>query len=235
VATPLLPAAALLLASAAAAEPPTVHVSGRDTTAVSVLVHCPSPLPGFVEERLRRGIPATFGLRVELWRDRSGWFDQHLASAGHEVHVARDPWGDAYVVADGDSLRSLASLDELTTDLERRHLRLPIRAPWCDARSSYRVVATTYVRPLTAKDVGEIEEWLKGEIRGFGSSILGLPRGLFAIVRDLSGLGERTEKAESPRFVLSPLPGGRVRVILPGTAAPDESRPPSAAQADPQR
>jgi hypothetical protein len=201
---------------AIASESPSVYLAGGDSLSIWVIVDWDQPLPAFVQERLVRGIPATVGIRCELWRRRSIWIHQHLASEGEEMKVIRDPWGEAYSVLRENSVVGVDSMSALQEDLSHYRIRLPVQPEWCDDHSSYQIVATTFVRPLTAKDVGEVEDWLRGELRGFGAGVLGLPRGLFGIVRDLSGLGERTSKGSSERFQLSRLPDDHVRVLIPG-------------------
>jgi hypothetical protein len=117
---------------------------------------------------------------------------------------------------------ALDSLPALRAALSRRRLLLPLEFNWCDGTTTYRVEVTAYVLPLSADDAGEVESWLKGQIRGLGRGILGIPKSLFGVVRDLSGLGERTSKGRSERFRLTALPGGRVRVV----AAFDAERDP---------
>jgi hypothetical protein len=217
-------AAMPLLAPPARADTPLVATSGGDSLSLWVDVHWPNPLPGFVEERLRRGIPATVGYRAELWKERSGWFDSHLSTAGREMKVVRDPWSDSFLMQLGDSSAVLGSMDDLLSTLANARIRIPLEREWCDRRSRYRVVVTVFVRPLTARDVGEVEGWLRGEIKGSGGGILGLPRGLFAIVRDLTGLGERTEQGSSSDFRIAEAPIGRVWILAAGGDAAPEDR-----------
>jgi len=200
---------------ALAARNPLVQISGGDSLSIWVAVDWDEPLPPFVQDRLERGIPATVGLRVELWKARPGWFDQHLSSGGAEMKVLRDPWGGSFSILGENGNVTVDSIGALQSSLSRQQVRLPLEEEWCDESSAYSVVVTTFVRPLTAKDVGEVEDWLRGELRGFGG-LLGLPRGLFGIVRDLSGLGEQTRTGSSPKFRLSRLPDDRVRVLIPG-------------------
>jgi len=191
-----------------------------------VLLDWADPLPGFVQERLERGIPATAGFRAELWKDRPGWFDAHLASTGLEYKILLDPWKEGFTLLNEESAVEVDSMSSLLEFLRRQRVKLPLLREWCDGSSGYRIVLTTYVRPLTAKDVKEVDAWLRGEIRGFGEGLFGLPRGLFGIVRDLSGLGERTNQGRSAGFRLSVLESGRVRALIPGGTGSSEANLP---------
>ena len=206
-----------LAAGPATAGPPEITLAGGDSLALRVQLQWKNPLPGFVEERLERGIPATVEIHCELWRDRTAWFDRLLVSQVHDFYVVRDPWRGSFSVQEGGSTLQADSLAALRLLLSHSEMLLPLERDWCDESSSYKVVVTTVVRPLTARDIGELDGWLKGELGGFRGGLLGLPRGLFGVVTDLSGLGERTEKAASEVFHISAVEGGRVRLVLAGS------------------
>jgi hypothetical protein len=206
----------LLPAGPARADAPTVFVAGGDSLSLWVLVHWDRPLPAFVEERLERGLPATVGVRAELVCLRAGWGDATLTAESVEMQVAKDPWDGTYILLDTRSTRGLDSLAAVRATLSRQKLRLALQTGWCDGTSFYRVEVTTFVAPLTARDAGEVDSWLRGQLRGLGRGLLGIPRGLFGVIRDLSGLGARTAEGESARFRMERMPEGRVKVLMPG-------------------
>ena len=209
---------ALLLSSsigAVHADTPTVFVAGGDSLSLWVLVHWDHPLPAFVEERLERGLPATVGVRVELVRLRTGWSDAKLATGSVEIQVAKNPWDGSYILLDTRSTRGLDSLAAVRSALSLQKLRLPLQPRWCDGTSLFRVNVTTFVAPLTSRDAGEVDSWLRGQLRGLGRGFLGIPRSLFGVIRDLSGLGERTVKGESAGFRMEAMPGGRIKALIP--------------------
>ena len=208
----LLAACILWLAGGSAtAGSPVITLAGGDSLALRAQLQWENPLPGFVEERLERGIPATVEIHCELWRDRTAWFDRLLVSQVRDFYVVRDPWRGSFSVQEGEATLQADSLAELRSLLAHSEMLFPLERDWCDERSNYKVVVTTVVRPLTARDIGELDGWLKGELGGFRGGLLGLPRGLFGVVTGLSGLGERTEKAATPVFHLSADERGRVR------------------------
>jgi hypothetical protein len=203
-----------LTASPAHAESPVVSVAGGDSLSLWVLIRWDRPLPAFVEARLERGLPATVGVRAELQRNRSVWSDAKLASESLEMQVTKDPWGGSYLLLDARSTRGLDSLAAVRATLSHQKLRFVLLPEWCDTLSSYHVDVTTFVTPLTARDVGEVDSWLHGQLRGLGRGLLGIPRGLFTVVRDLSGLGEHTASGRSERFHMEALADGRVKVLM---------------------
>jgi hypothetical protein len=211
--------ALLLLSSvparAADADAPTVFVAGGDSLSLWVLVEWERPLPAFVEERLERGLPATVGVRAQLIRNRTGWRDARLIAESVEMQVAKDPWNGSYLLLDAGSTRGVDSLAAVRASLSRQRLKLALEPEWCDGASIYHVEVTTSVAPLTARDAGQVDSWLRGQLRGLGRGLLGIPRGLFGLVRDLSGLGERTAKGESASFRMEAVLGGRIRALIP--------------------
>jgi hypothetical protein len=189
-----------------------VEVAGGDSLTLRITVQRANPLPEFVEERLERGIPATVGFQVDVWRDRSVWFDARELTQVEEFKLTRDAWTGTYKLIGADGTRSADSLSTIESILAEREFRVPVSPGWCNGSSTRWVVVTAVVIPLTAKDLGEVEDWLVGELGGKSRGILDLPGGLFSIVRDLSGLGDRKSQGESRRFRLKLRSGDRVLV-----------------------
>lgn len=201
------------LSSVASGRSPEVTAAGGDSLGLWVLVHWEDPLPAFVEERLERGIPATVGLQAELLAGRSMWRDRRVAVAVREMQIARDAWAGGWLLVDGTAVAAYDSLPGLRAAIARQRIRLPLDRTWCDRTTSYRVEVTAFVVPLTARDAGEVESWLGGQIKGLGRGILGIPKALFGVVRDLSGLGERASRGRSRPFRLEARPDDRVHVV----------------------
>ncbi len=176
------------------------------------MLEWPEALPDFIAERLERGIPSTLGVQFDLWRDRSGWYDTNVATWVYEAQLLRDPWTGSYTVLTRDAMASADSLSELTEIVTHLRVPLPLEAERCDPEARFRLVATAVVRPLTARDLKEVEAWLSGELGSGRGALFGIPRGLFGIVRDLTGLGDRKEKTRSAQFRLRALPSGGIEV-----------------------
>ena len=192
-----------------------VHVEAGDSLELSVHIDHPRLLPGFVVERLRRGIPVTVGFQMELWRDRSVWFDNNLATRVSQFKVTRDAWTGAFSLATADTAVVVDSLRQVVAYLSDVTLPFPLEERWAESDSRHRMAVTAVVIPLSAQDLGEVEDWLTGELGGGGGGLLAIPRGLFNIVRDLSGLGDRKAKAQSERFYLRRRGPGVAVVTLP--------------------
>lgn len=169
-------------------------------------------MPAFIADRLERGIPSTLGVQIDLWRDRSVWYDEDVATWIYEAQLLRDPWTGSYTVVTQDSVAALDSLSGLIERVTHLRIPLPLESGKLDPDARYRLVATAVVRPLTARDLKEVEAWLSGELGSGRGPLFGIPRGLFGIVRDLTGLGDRKEKAQSEQFGLKALPDGGIEV-----------------------
>lgn len=189
-----------------------VTVSPTDSISVVAHVDWPDAVPDFIADRLERGIPSTLGVQVELWRERSAWYDTSVGSWIYEAQLAREAWSGAYALITLDGATNADSLSTLRRMASQLDLPLPLGGTPIDSNATYRVAVTAIVRPITASDLREVETWLGGELGTGRGPLLGIPRGLFGIVRDLSGLGDRREKARSGRFRLVPT-GGSVDVI----------------------
>jgi len=161
-------------------------------------------LPQFVQDRLRRGLPATVGVQAELWHDRSGWFDAHRRTTIREFRLSRDAWTETYQLLDGnrpDDSFSADSLSTIVAEIENRSVSLTIESSWGRSTAVHWVEATVVIVPLAVSDLGEVDDWLSGEIES--GPLLGIPRGLFRIVRDLTGLGDRKILGRSKPFRMS--------------------------------
>jgi len=208
---PLLAALAVVLLAAVApgraraandmglAVEPVVRVG--DALCVSYRVE--QPFTPRLEDPLLRGMPATVTFEVGVWKRRALWFDKLVVAYRSEHKVAFDPWSKSFRVRSGVNpprTRSIPDLDSLRAWLFNVR-RLPVAlASSLDSTASHYVSVKVVIRPLTAEDLSEIEDWLSGsdpERRGER----GLPAYLLEWAVNLSGLGDRSALAKGPRFV----------------------------------
>jgi hypothetical protein len=156
------------------------------------------------EEILARGVPVTLILDVEIWRERAAWFD-HLEASRHLAYKLQlDAWDEVYVVRDAEGRQEVfLDLAEARGALEERPgLRIAPLATIVEG-ASYYLVVTAALKPLTVEDVEELEGWLSGEIKSGRArevGLLGLPKALFGVVMDVTGLGDRNDVKRTPSF-----------------------------------
>lgn len=176
--------------------------------AVTVSYRVDRPFTPRLEETLLQGMPATVTYEVGLWKRRAFWFDKLVVALKNEHKVVFDPWRKAFRVRAGGidaRTRTVPSLDSLRTALFVVR-RLPVSLlTVLDADASYYVTVRVMIRPVSEEDLGEIEDWLAGEVKDPEGTARGLPRYLFGITANLSGLGDRTAISRSDRFTPSGL------------------------------
>lgn len=204
-------ARALLLCSALAV-PATADDFGVTVAGDSLAIQVRSSLgaavlPDFLRERLDRGIPATVGIQADLWRARSGWFDERVAQTIRHYRLNRDAWTGAYVLDGPEGSVTADSLDFLLQGMASRPLILPLSREVARAGLVAWVEVTAVTTPLSVEDLGEVEEWITGEIGRRGGSIFGIPGGILRLARDLTGLGDRRSTGRSPTFEASLIAG----------------------------
>lgn len=176
--------------------------------AITVSYRVDRPFTPRLEETLLQGMPATVTYEVGLWKRRAFWFDKLVVALKNEHKVVFDPWRKAFRVRSGGMdarTRTVPSLDSLQTALFAVR-RLPVcLLTALDPDASYFVTVRVMIRPVSEEDLGEIEDWLQGEVKDPEGTQRGLPRYLFGITANLSGLGDRTAISRSDRFTPSGL------------------------------
>src|SRR2546422_6158739 len=70
---------------------------------------------------MRSGFPLRLHYRLELWRSRSGWFDQYISEASWDAAARHDPLADDFVL-----IRTGGSVTRYGTpaDQDRKSTRL---------------------------------------------------------------------------------------------------------------
>jgi hypothetical protein len=176
--------------------------------AVTVSYRAETPWTPRLEETLLRGMPATVTFEVGLWKRRAFWFDKLVLAIKSEHKVVYDPWERRFRVRSGPvrrKARTVPTLDSLTTFLFSER-RLPLVATAAlDPGARYYVSVRATIRPLTAADLDEVEEWLLGEVKSPDRPARGVPGYLLGIAVNISGLGDRTALAKSESFRISSL------------------------------
>jgi hypothetical protein len=171
--------------------------------AVCVSYHAETPFTPKLEDPLLRGMPATITFEVGVWKKRSLWFDKLVVAYRSEHKVAYDPWSKTFRIRSGlnpPRTRSVANLDSLRSTLFTARLLPVALASSLDSMAAHYVSVKVVIKPLSADDLGEIEDWLSGGNTGQGDNS-GLPAYLLEWAVNLSGLGDRSALAKGPRFV----------------------------------
>jgi len=147
---------------------------------------------------MRTGFPLRLHYRLELWRTRSSWFDQHITEASWDAVANYDPLADDFVL-----LRSgTAPARYGTATALGRALELPYKVrltPKEPGRFYY--LCRLEVSTLNDTDLEEVERWLKGEVSPAvsGQGNLGdvVVRGAQRLLVRIAGLPRLTLEARS--------------------------------------
>jgi hypothetical protein len=184
-----------------------LNVTGirSDTAYVRVGFTLSDPLPATDYEGPTQSPPAALAYTIELWRDRSGWFDQLLSSRTYGFRLEYDHLTDSYrILKPGGESIETADHEVLVRILCRQD-DVPV-ARSSDLRSgkTYYFAVTARLTPIDINQLGEVEEWLSGEIRTGTrrGGILGVPKALVSILAGVAGVGDRSTVIRSARFRL---------------------------------
>jgi len=133
---------------------------------VEVTYRVESPWTPRLTETLLRGMPATVTFEVGIWKRRTLWFDKLVLAMKSEHRVVYSPWDHTFRVGSASApkkrTRVVPTLDSLQSYLFSEH-RLPLAGVGSlNADASYYVSVRVTLRPLSAEDLDEVEDWLSG-------------------------------------------------------------------------
>jgi hypothetical protein len=157
------------------------------------------------EEELRDGFATHMTYTVELWRERGFWFDKLELTRTLTIKVTYDLWAEHYVVHfRRDRLARFDTIEEVedaACRLERLNL---IDANELDRDEEYYISVRARLRPLTMEELGELEDWLSGDVPsgGRGGGILSIPSYLMRMLLDTTGVSDRSALAKSEVFTV---------------------------------
>jgi hypothetical protein len=149
---------------------------------------------------LRSGFPLRLHYRLELWRSRSGWFDQYISEAPWDAVARHDPLADDFVL-----IRTGGRVTRYGTpeDLERA-LDLPYRVNLkVKGSGNFYFLCRLEVTTLNDTDLEELTRWLKGDVTPAvsGGNLGGaLARGVQRLLVRIAGLPRLTLEARSETF-----------------------------------
>ena len=150
---------------------------------------------------MRSGFPLRLHYRLELWRERSGWFDQHITDWPWDAVARHDPLADDFVlIRSGGSVARYGSAEDL-----ERAFEIPYRVTLKPlGRGNFYVLCRLEVTTLNETDLEELTRWLKGDVSpavsGGGNLGDALARGAQRLLVRIAGLPRLTLEARSETF-----------------------------------
>ncbi|HXF96447.1 MAG TPA: DUF4390 domain-containing protein [Gemmatimonadales bacterium] len=150
---------------------------------------------------MRAGLPLRLHYRLELWRVRSGWFDQFIRDVEWDAVARHDPLTDEFMLIRPDGRISRHATDEDIARALETAYRIPLTST---ASGRFYFACRLQVTTLNESDLAELERWLRGEAgsaaageRGVGEALV---RGLQRVLVRIAGLPRLTLEARSPTF-----------------------------------
>jgi hypothetical protein len=198
----LLGAAAAIPAGAQAPGLTVIHQNGVARVQATALLN-----DGKFVGLMRSGFPLRLHYRLELWRSRSGWFDQFVTDRSWDAVARHDPLADDFVLIRTEVQRARVARYGTADELERA-LELPNRVPLePEGTGNFYYVCRLEVTTLNDTDLEELTRWLKGDVgptvSGGGNVGDALARGAQRLFVRLAGLPRRTLEARSETLARS--------------------------------
>lgn len=158
-----------------------------------------------IAQSLDRGMPVTVVVTVDLWQNRTGWFDKLEGEQTIVLRAFRNAWSDDFTLRRGkEPDRTILNRDALEQEIARpmRVRVLPVAK--LGAADRHYAIVTAAVKPLTVEDLEAVEKWLSGEAKRSGKpgpgSIAKLPSYLVSMLANLSGFGDEVARWRSADF-----------------------------------
>lgn len=110
---------------------------------------------------MRSGFPLRLHFRLELWKERSGWFDRFVTGLDWDAVARHDPLAEEFIlIRTGGGVTRYSTTEDLA-----QALAVPYRVP-LETRGSGRfyLVARLDVTTLNDTDLEELTRWLKGDV-----------------------------------------------------------------------
>lgn|GEM_PF-1100400 len=152
------------------------------------------------------GIAATLLIVIDLWQEKSNWWDSLVRSRVIAYRFRRDVWtGEAELLDQSGVSRRFTDREALATELERlREIDLGSSRDFKTGKTYY-VSVKAMVRPLSLEDLENVDAWLSGDVTGSeGKGILGIPKSVARALIGASGLGDQSAIGRSMKFKPSP-------------------------------
>lgn len=110
---------------------------------------------------MRSGFPLRLHFHLELWKERSGWFDRYITGVEWDAVARHDPLAEEFMlIRTGGTVTRYSTPEDLA-----QALAVPYRVT-LETRGTGRfyLVARLDVTTLNDTDLEELTRWLKGDV-----------------------------------------------------------------------
>lgn len=169
------------------------------------------PFEGLYLEAMRSGLPTTLNYTIEVWRQRTGWWDRLEATYERTFRIYHELLNDLYYVHTPDQTFRWTRLDSMTAAV-CRFSRESQQGPQYFSKAIFRpdkqyyVVITATLAPLSVEDLNELDDWLRGTLAGRGDEsggISGITRTMGGLLMNMTGFGDKQIKSRTQPFLPS--------------------------------
>jgi hypothetical protein len=110
---------------------------------------------------MRSGFPLRLHFHLELWKERSGWFDRYVTGVEWDAVARHDPLAEEFIlIRTGGGVTRYSTTEDLA-----QALAVPYRVT-LETRGAGRfyLVARLDLTTLNDTDLEELTRWLKGDV-----------------------------------------------------------------------
>lgn len=202
----------LIMASISQAVEPVLRYVKYDNGAIQCGLKLADSLPTELVGYINKGVPILFVYRLELWRQRSGWFDKLLDASETNFRVRFDSWEKRYSVV--QSTENLIVENILGSERETIDLLSstgPDTFAVDDTSGVFYLVGRLTIKTMSFSNYKEVESWLKGGISSAKKPELEnasnkLGEFVFNMALRVTGLKDISREVRSESFTIDHLP-----------------------------
>jgi len=214
---PALAGAALLILPTVCQAAFTLSIGpvSSDSTLVRLDFRLDDPLPDPEEDGSLASPPAALAYTIELWRDRSTWFDALVSQRTYGYRLEVDRVRRIYRVAVPDGgVFETADREELVRLLTEQMAVAAARLEDLSPGKHYYLAVTARLTPIDLDRLEDVNAWLSGDIRPRNKGgVLGVPKSVVGFLADVAGLGDKAAISRSARFHRE-VSGGASRLVI---------------------
>jgi hypothetical protein len=196
--------------SGQAIEPSFQFIKIQNTQLITIISIIDS-LPAELVTYINKGVPVLFQYKIELWRERSGWFDELQERNEVSYKVRYDPWEKEYSVVQVGRDQTI----ENTLRNQREAIDLlmstgPVSFSVSDTDKVFYLTGELTIKTMSFTNFKEVESWLKGEISNAQKPDLKeapdkIGEFVFDMALKISGIKNISNAISSQRFKLDTL------------------------------